>query len=746
MDLEALDLEASKKKVKALTEPRNAVLVGANDRPGSWAWRVLRNLKQYEFPRPLYLVNPRRTEIGGDRCYPDFKSLPEPPDHLVVLVPAPGVPEVLRQGAAAGARSATVFSSGFGEAYNSDAAPLGRELKAVIAETGLAVSGPNCMGNICAKTRLVTLSEDRPLLLRQGPIALVGQSGGMMIFLNAALEERGMNAEYLITSGNEAGLGIPDYIAFFSDQPELKVIIVYIEAIADIEKFKAACRMARAAGKAIVAVKLGQSESGRNAAMAHTASLAGSIEAFDAVAADLGVVRADTLDDAVEMSELLVHTGAPGGRRLGAITLSGAFRGLLYDAAERNGLQFPKLADATLEKLNAILGVGSLVSNPIDGGFGVLSSDDNYKASIAALQADPNIDMILVQENLPREPGSDRAERYIHTVEAIVAGGAPKPIAIITPVSHSQSDYSRALRAQVPHVSFLLEVNKSLRAIATVARRDELERLATPSNKITSTPANAAAAARVRALAKSGAALDEVESKQLIRAYGIPTPAEMAVQSLDDAVKAARQIGYPVVLKGVAAKLLHKSDAGAVALHLGDDDAVRAAYARITENVRRAGIESLDAMLVCQQISGGLELVLGLNRDPEMGLVVMAGSGGVLLELTKDVAFAAPPLTREKARAMIERTHAARLMRGYRSSPVLDADAVIDALIALGRIAEDLADVVQSIDINPFVVLPRGGFALDALVVPLVSPPHKGEGVDEFAARNEFLIPAGERR
>lgn len=714
-----MDLEASKKKVQALTEPRNAVLVGANDRPGSWAWRVLRNLKQYEFPRPLYLLNPRRTEIGGDRCYPDFKSLPEPPDHLVVLVPATGVPEVLRSGAAAGARSATVFSSGFGEAYNTEAAPLGRELKAVIAQTGLAVSGPNCMGNICAKTRLVTLSEDRPLLLRQGPIALVGQSGGMMIFLNAALEERGMSAEYLITSGNEAGLGIPDYIAFFADQPELKVIIVYIEAIADIEKFKAACRMARAAGKAIVAVKLGQSQSGRNAAMAHTASLAGSIEAFDAVAADLGIVRADTLDDAVEISELLVHTGAPGGRRLGAITLSGAFRGLLYDAAERNGLQFPKLADATLAKLNAILGVGSLVSNPIDGGFGVLSSEDNYKASIAALQADPNIDVILIQENLPREPGSDRAERYIHTVEAIVAGGAPKPIAIITPVSHSQSDYSRALRAQVPHVSFLLEVNKSLRAIASVARRDELERLAGAAARNASSPAETAAAARVRMLAKNDvAALDEVESKQLIRAYGIPTPMEIAVQSPDDAVKAARQIGYPVVLKAVAAKLLHKSDAGAVALHLADDDAVRAAYGRTAENVRRAGIESLDAMLVCQQVSGGLELVLGLNRDPEMGVIAMAGSGGVLLELTKDVAFAAPPINRDKARAMIERTHAARLMRSYRSSPGLDADAVLDALLALGRIAEDLADVVQSIDINPFVVLPRGGFALDALFVP----------------------------
>jgi acetyltransferase len=713
-----VDLAASKQKVKALTEPRNAVLVGASERQGSWAWRVLRNLKQYEFPRPLYLVNPRRTEIEGERCYPDVRSLPEPPDHLVVLVPAPSVPEVLRNGAAAGARSATVFSSGFGEAYNDQAAPLGRELRQVIAETGLAVSGPNCMGNICAKNHFVTLSEDRPLTLREGPVALVGQSGGMMIFLNASLEERGINAEYLITSGNEAGLGIPDYVAFFADQPELKVIILYIEAISNIEKFKAACRMARAAGKAIVAIKLGQSESGRSAAMAHTASLAGTVEAFDAIAADVGIIRADTLDDAVEITELLVHTRAPAGRRLGAITLSGAFRGLLYDAAERNGLVFPKLADETLTKLNAILGVGSLVSNPIDGGFGVLSSIDNYKASIAALQADPNIDMILIQENLPREPGSDRAERYIHTVESIVAGGAPKPVAIITPVSHSQSDYSRALREKVPNVSFLLEVNKGLRAIASLIGRDELERLAGAPERHTATPAETAAAARVRALAQSGAsALNEVDSKDLIRAYGIPTPTEIAVHSPDDAAKAAQQIGYPVVLKAVSAKLLHKSDAGAVALGLPDDRALLAAYERIVTNVQPTEAGQPDAMLVCQQVSGGLELVLGLNRDPEMGLVVMAGSGGVLLELTRDVAFAAPPITRDKARAMIERTHAAQLLRGYRSTPARDVDAVVDALVALGRIAEDLADVVQSIDINPFVVLPRGGFALDALVV-----------------------------
>src|SRR5262249_33576660 len=237
---------------------------------------------------------------------------------------------------------------------------LGRELAAAIAETGLAVSGPNCMGNLCAKSRLVTLTEDRPLAVREGPAALVGQSGGMMIFINAALEERGIAAEDLITSGNETGLSVPDYVAFFAGEPELKVIIIYVEAIANLVKFKAACALARDAGKSIVAVKLGQSEGGRQAAMAHTGSLAGSLEAFDALAGEVGVIRADTLDDLVEVTEFLAHTGGAGGGNLGAITLSGAFRGLVLDAAEPHRLPFHALAPATTEKLNSILTVGSL--------------------------------------------------------------------------------------------------------------------------------------------------------------------------------------------------------------------------------------------------------------------------------------------------------------------------------------------------------------------------------------------------
>jgi acyl-CoA synthetase (NDP forming) len=787
-----MDLEKSRQKVAALTAPRNAVLVGASDRPGSWSARVWRNLTRYEFPGPIYLVNPRRTALWDRPCYPDFKSLPEPPDHLVVLVPAPSVPDILRSGAAAGARSATVFSSGFGEAGDPEGAQHGRALALAIAETGLGVSGPNCMGNVCGKSRLVTLTEDRPLTLHAGPVALAGQSGGVVIHLNRAIEERGIAVEYLITSGNETGLTVADYIAFFAGEPELKVIGLYVEAIADIASFKAACRMARAAGKSIIALKLGQSEAGREAAMAHTGSLAGSAQAFDAVCGEIGVIRADTLDDMVEIAELLVHGSAPTGRRLGAMTLSGAFRGLLLDAAERNRLTFPPLAEATIAKLRSVLSVGSLIGNPIDGGFAALGSAETYMACLEALDADPSVDVVLMQETLPREPGSARSEKYIKLVCDYVTTRAKKPVAFVTLASHSQTDYSRALRAGTPRVALLQEANKALRAIARVVRRSELERLAqtalpSPSSalgdrmwrgasapsprlrgegrgegaapqaqtrgeapspgapeRVDLTPhaergegqarhaiprleqegaASPATLARARALAAAAAGngpvpLNEAVSKDILRAYGFAVPDEALVGSPDEAVEAARRIGYPVVLKAVAAALTHKSDVGAVSLNLATASEVASAYARITKNLALHGFsQKLDGMLVARQVSGGLELALGLNRDPEVGLVAMAGSGGVLLELTRDVAFCAPPISRDKALDLLERTHAARLMRGYRGGPALDSNAAIEALIALGRLAVDLDDVIAAVDINPFVVLPQGGLALDALVV-----------------------------
>ena len=714
-----MTFENSRAKVEALVAPRNVVIVGASDRTGNWALRAWRNLQRYKFPGPIFLINPKRDEILGEKCYPDFAALPEPPDHILVVTPASAVADVLESGAAAGARSATIFSSGFGEAYDEAGAALGVRLREVIARTGLGVSGPNCMGNVCKPARFVTLTEDRPHNMDMGEVALVGQSGGVMIFINQALEERGMLARYLITSGNEAGLQVADYIAYFAGDPALKVIIVYVEAVADLGRFIAACREARAAGKSVIAIKLGQSEEGRAAALAHTGSLAGSIAAFDAVAADAGVIRADTLDDAVELAELLAHTGAPTGRRLGAVTLSGAYRGLLLDAAERHGLTFPKLATETVASLEKVMGVGSLISNPIDGGFSVLSSPQAYKACIEAMQADPNIDMVLLQEAIPREPGSNRAEAYIQLVEDYVAEGGHKPLSFVTLTSHGQTAHSRAIRHGAPHVSFLQEANKALRAIASAARGGEAEALGS-SGADTHAPAPALAQ-ELREQARqlqAPLALDEARSKALLAAYGVPLPQEGLAQDVEAAVALATRIGFPVVLKAVCATLTHKSDVGAVQLHLRDADAVRAAWARIEANLAAHGfVDALEGMLVAKMVTGGLELVMGLHRDPEMGPVIMGGSGGVLLELVRDVAFAAPPLTLAKAHDLIARTKAGALMRGYRGSGALDAQAYAQALVALGRLANDLGDVLESIDVNPFLLLAEGGVALDALVV-----------------------------
>lgn len=708
-----MDLASAKAKVRALVAPRNVVLVGASDRPGGWSARVWRNLNRYEFPGPIYPMNPGRTEIWDRACYADFAALPEAPDHLVILAPAAHVPGVLRKGAAAGARSATIFSAGFGEGESAGA--LAGELRAAIADTGVAVSGPNCMGNICAPSRLVTLTEDRQLNLAGGPVALVGQSGGVMIFLNQSLEERGMAAQYLITSGNEAGLTVSDYIAFLADDERVRVIIVYIEALKRAGDFRAACLAARAAGKSVIALKLGGSEEGRSAAMAHTGSLAGSLEAFDALAADCGVIRADTLDDAVELAEYLCHARPPAGSRLGAITLSGAYRGLLLDAAERCGLAFPPLAPQTRARLEAILGVGSHVGNPVDGGFAILTSDAAYRDCIQALRDDPGVDMVLVQEAVPRAPGSPRAERYIRIADEFAVSPG-KPVACVTLASHGQTDFSRALRAEASHLPFLQEANKALRAIKRTVERERRVALAQADE---ARPAPAVVRERLEALAASGrTALSETESKSILAACGLCLPREGVAGSENDAVALANTTGYPVVLKGVSRHLQHKTEAGAVILDIRDEAGVRAAWRTIAQNVRAAGmLDPLDGVLVAGQAPSGLELAIGLHRDPECGLVFMAGAGGVLLELHKDVAFAAAPMNRAKARDMIARTRAMRLIEGFRGSQPLDLAAVEDAIMALGALAAVAGDRIDSVDVNPFRLTAQGGWALDSLVI-----------------------------
>jgi acyl-CoA synthetase (NDP forming) len=399
------------------------------------------------------------------RCYRSFAELPEPPDHVVVVIPAAQVPDTLRAASAAGARSATVMSSGFGEAQNPAARALAETLNETIADTGLAVSGPNCMGNIHAPSRLMTLTDDRPHRIAEGPVAIVAQSGGLAMAIKRTLEERGILTASLVTSGNEAGLGTADYIAYYATLPFVRVIVCYLEAVRDPEHLQAACALARSAGKPVIALKLGASTEGRAAALAHTGAVAGSMEDFDALAAAAGILRVRTLDDIVEAVEYFTHVPLPAGANLGGITFSGALRGLLLDSAAANGLAFPVLASATRKRLEAVLGVGTFIGNPLDSGFAGLGSKDVYIECVSALLDDPAIDILLLQEELPRGPGS---ERNLNAVNAL-APRTKKPIVHVTMISHGVNDYARALREQLPHIGFMQEVDKTLRAVRAIA-------------------------------------------------------------------------------------------------------------------------------------------------------------------------------------------------------------------------------------------------------------------------------------
>jgi acetate---CoA ligase (ADP-forming) len=718
-----LTQEQRVKGVGALLCPANVAIVGASDRPGSWSGGVRRALIRAGFAGKIYPINPRNATVWeGETCYPSLAQLPERPDHVVVLVPCEAAAQTITEAGRAGARSATIFSSGFGEGGDPKGRALGEALRRAIHEAGIAVSGPNCNGNLAAPGRLLTIPDDRIRELKRGPAAVVGQSGGIVMALYRALAGRAIATGYAVTSGNELGLCSADYIRYLADDPDVRVIGCFLEAIRNPDDFKRACEHARDAGKPIVAVKIGGSEESRKAALAHTGALAGSLACFDAVAETLGIIRVSTLDEMIETIDYFTHAAPPKGPRLGALTFSGGLKGLMLESAARNGLAFPALEPETTVRLAEVLGVGTSLGNPLDGGYSVLSSRETYFRTIDTLLGDPNIDALLVQEELPAAAGTNAKTENLREVDRRAKEGA-KPIAVVSMISYNFTDHTRSFRAELAHLPVLQEVDKALKAVAAAgrygARRAERDDDPMQPPAAAEQDAIALALKRRRPTGDGRSVLDEAHSKELLRAYGIRTPQERTAAGLDEALRAADEIGYPVVLKLLAAEVQHKSDIGGVVVGIRNEAELRSAHARIAENFARARPGAkLEQVLVAQQI-GGLELVLGVQRDPEVGPVVMFGTGGVLLELARDVSFGAVPLARWQAEVMIERTSASRLLRGYRGAPPADRESVLAALLTLGRLAHDLGERIESIDINPFVALPegRGALALDALVV-----------------------------
>ncbi len=703
------------KSVHAMLHPRNIVLVGATDKPGNYAERIWNNLVKYGYEGGLYPINAKREAIWGVTCYKDFASLPEKPDHVLVLVPARFAVQVIRDAAAAGARSATIVTSGFSELQDEESQRLAEELQKAVKETGLAVTGPNCLGNLSAGEKLFTNIDDRIVTMEQGAVGVAGQSGAIVMAIRQALEDRGVGVGYMVTTGNEVGLETPDLMAYFAADPSIRVIVVYLEGVRNTKAFRDACKAARAAGKPVIALKLGASEGGRAAAMAHTGALAGSIETFDAISTREGVIRVRGLDELIETTECFVHADPPKGNRLAAVSLSGGKRGLLIDTFYAAGMNFAPLSANASEQLAKMLGPGSIVGNPLDAGFAAVVDPSVYMKSIKIMIDDPDTDIVIIDSELPKAPHELR-ERNLRIVDEM-AGEAHKPVIYISAMSIGFTEHTKALRKSLPNIAVLQGLDRAVGAIKSLIEYASL-RKEVPD--IVSSSKASARAMLERALKKANgtAALDEVASKNLLKAYGIPISREAIAQTSAEAVKIAKKVGFPVVAKVVSPDILHKSDIGGVVLNINSAAEAKKAFNDIVKRVKKLKNKpKLEGILIAQQVKADLELVVGASLDAEMGPVVLFGTGGVDIELMKDVALAGAPLDAAEAKQLIARTKAGVKMKGYRGRPALHEASAVKALVGLSNLIADAGNRIASIDVNPFLINSKVGVAVDGLIV-----------------------------
>jgi acetyltransferase len=448
--------------------------------------------------------------------------------------------------------------------------------------------------------------------------------------------------------------------------------------------------------------------------MAHTGALAGSIETFDAISSREGVIRARGMDELIETTECFVHAEPPKGARLAAVSLSGGKRGLLIDAFSAAGLNFAKLSQNASGKLAKMLGPGSIVGNPLDAGFAAVVDPSVYMRSIKIMIDDPDTDIVIIDAELPKAPHELR-ERNLRIVNEM-AEKASKPVVYISTMSIGFTEFTKGLRKSLPHIAVMQGLDRAVGAIKALIEYASL-RKEVPDIVSSSSAAARATLEKTLRHAK-GPALDEVASKKLLRAYGIPVSKEEIAQTAAAAVKIAKKIGFPVVAKVVSAQILHKSDIGGVVLNINSAAEVTKAFNDITSRVKKLKNKpELEGILIAQQVRAELELVVGAALDAEMGPVVLFGTGGVDIELMKDVALAGAPLDAAEAKELIRRTKAGVKLRGYRGKPALHEASAVKALVGLSNLMADAGSRIASIDVNPFLINTKTGIAVDGLIV-----------------------------
>jgi len=700
-----------------LLNPRTVAVVGASD--DGAGGRLIDALTQSGYAGAVYPINPKRTEVRNRRCYPDVRSAPDAIDCAYVATPAAAVLSVLDDLAATRVGAAIVYATGF-----ADAGPEGRrhqdELAARARAYDIALCGPSSLGLINGLDGFPAFigSEGKP---DAGPIAVVSQSAGFIdaIRTSGSAIQPGM----LIASGNEAVLTAADYVLHLLEDARLSVIGLALEAVREPAKIRAAAQRADALGKALVVMKVGRSDRGREAAMGHTGSLVGNDRAWTAFFARHNIVRIGDLDELIETLALFGPLLADGrrvrGRGIGVIGTSGGKAGLYADVASDVGIDLPILAAATRDRLVDILGPGTPAINPVDCGVGGVNAL-KIERCLAALVADEAVDLAAVYGDPPVDAG--RFPGYLRYCNNALAAANKASAASAKPIVFVNTRAGRWGRdvdvPRDPRVPLLNGARPALQAI------DHFTRWSTAAPRWpegVDSSVKSAALQLVRSTLPLGGDRGLVRPEaaaKLLDLYGIARIAERCVMTEADAVAAAAAVGYPVVAKLVSARALHKSDYGFVKLGLTDAAAVARAFA----DLWRAGarLDDANATVSIQRLAPpGVEMIAGITNDRDVGPLLVFGAGGVLVDVLRVVEQRLLPLDQDEVAALVAAGPGAALLTGVRGRPAADVDALAITLGGLGRLGWDLRSEIVEVDLNPVIVLGRGegAWAVDARII-----------------------------
>jgi acetyl coenzyme A synthetase (ADP forming)-like protein len=669
--------------------PETVAVVGASPRRGSIGGELFRNILRGEFEGVAYPVNRDGKSVAGVRAYSSVDEIGAPVDLAVVCLPGSAVLPAAEEALAAGVRALCVVSAGFAE-IGGEGVTRQEQLVALVRAHGARLLGPNCLGIAVAAPRLNATFG--PRALPPGNVGFSSQSGALGLAVLERAAERRLGLSAFVSVGNKADISSNDLLEYWQDDPRTDVVLLYLESFGNPRKFaRVARRVART--KPIVAMKAGRTSAGARAASSHTAALAGSEAAVDALFDQAGVLRVDTLEDLLDVTGLLAGQPLPRGRSVGVLTNAGGLGILCADACEAAGLTLPALSDETVAELRKVLPAEASVSNPVD----MLGSavGTTYERAVPILLADAGLDAVIVLFVPPVVAGADEvADAVASAVERVGAVGKPVLVSIISGAGTPES----LLSAPVAAFAFPESAARALGRAA--ARADWLRR---PQGRVPDLDAIDTVTARELIRTAGDRWLTPDETRALLEAYGVPVVPERTAASVDEAVAAANELGYPAVLKTGAAGV-HKTEVGGVALDLRDEQAVREAAQRIGP-----------PFLVQPLVRGGAELLVGAVDDPVFGPLVALGPGGTLAELIGSAAFRLAPLTDADADELVRTGKVGRLLGGYRGAQPADLAVVADLLLRVGKLVDDVAEIAE-LDLNPVIAGPGGCVAVDARV------------------------------